>query len=107
MQLLPSNIPYREILMLYAKVLKASADSKLSNRRRRYIRAVWQANKSRRSLEFWRQYFERCEREGLHAISFEHLLYELEKRAWIEANETSQPEEYERAIRSIAQRFGV
>ena len=33
--------------------------------------------------------------------------YEAAKRAWIDANHTATPEQYETAMRAIARRYGV
>ena len=61
LELLPSNIPYREIVGLYNATMEKLAKVRdLNNDRRKLIRVAWQANKKRQSIEFWREYFEEC-----------------------------------------------
>lgn len=41
------------------------------------------------------------------AIDQDYLIYEAEKRAWINANPGATPAQYEAAMRSIAKRLGI
>ena len=59
--LLPTNIPYKEIVGLYnANMTGLSRVVDLTNDRRKAIRIAWQATKKRQTLKFWKAYFEEC-----------------------------------------------
>lgn len=60
-QILPSNIPYKEIVDLYHRSMdKLPKVRALGNDRRKLIRIAWQASKSWQNLDFWKAYFEEC-----------------------------------------------
>lgn len=59
--ILPSNIPYKEIVALHNGTMDKLPKVKvLSNDRRRLIRTAWQASKHWQTLGFWKAYFEEC-----------------------------------------------
>lgn len=59
--ILPSNIPYKEIVSLHNAIMDRLPKVKvLNNDRRRLIRSAWQASKGWQKLEFWKAYFEEC-----------------------------------------------
>ena len=59
--ILPSNIPYKEIIGLYNSTMeKLPKVRELNNARRKVIRTAWTESKKRQSLEFWKAYFEEC-----------------------------------------------
>lgn len=61
LELLPSNIPYKEIVSLFNGLLgKLPMVRELTQKRRILIRSAWQAAKRRQSLDFWKRYFEEC-----------------------------------------------
>jgi hypothetical protein len=61
LEILPSNIPYKEIVTLFNEHMgKLPMVRELTQKRRIAIRTAWQANKRRQSLEFWKRYFEEC-----------------------------------------------
>lgn len=63
-ELLPTNIPYKEIVSLYnATMEKLPRVRTLSNERRRAIRAAWTESPKWQSLKFWQQYFEECQND--------------------------------------------
>lgn len=60
-QILPSNIPYKEIVELYHRSMdKLPKVRTLGNDRRKLIRLAWQASKGWQKLDFWKAYFEEC-----------------------------------------------
>lgn len=59
--LLSSNIPYKEIVSLYNENMgKLPMVREMTKKRRDLIRNAWQAAKHRQSLRFWKAYFEEC-----------------------------------------------
>jgi hypothetical protein len=59
--ILPSNIPYREIVALFNEHMVALPRVReLTNKRRQLIRSAWQASKVRSLFPFWKCYFEEC-----------------------------------------------
>ena len=62
--LLPSNIPYKEIVGFYNEHMgKLPMVREMTKKRRDLIRNAWQAVKHRQTLKFWKQYFEECSEE--------------------------------------------
>lgn len=60
-QILPSNIPYKEIVDLYNRSMdKLPKVRAVGNDRRKLIRIAWQASKGWQKLDFWKAYFEEC-----------------------------------------------
>lgn len=60
-EILPSNIPYKEIVSLFNEHMgKLPMVRELTNKRRVLIRGAWQASGKRRTLKFWKAYFEEC-----------------------------------------------
>lgn len=61
-ELLPSNIPYKEIVTLFNEHMgQLPMVRELTLKRRQLIRAAWQASKVRRELKFWKAYFEEAQ----------------------------------------------
>lgn len=59
--ILPSNIPYKEIVTFYNENMgKLPMVREMTNKRRELIRGAWNASKKRQSLKFWKAYFEEC-----------------------------------------------
>lgn len=59
--ILPTNIPYKEIVTLFnEKMGKLSMVRELTLKRRQAVRAAWSASKVRQELKFWKAYFEEC-----------------------------------------------
>ena len=59
--LLPTNIPYKEIVGFYNEHMgKLPMVREMTKKRRDMIRNAWQASKLRQTLKFWQQYFEEC-----------------------------------------------
>jgi len=59
--ILPSNIPYSEIIALYNRIMTGLPKVKEKTQKRRLlIRAAWTASKRRQTLKFWEAYFEEC-----------------------------------------------
>lgn len=59
--LLPSNIPYKEIVSCYNEHMgKLAMVREMTKKRRDLIRSAWHASKGRQSLKFWQAYFEEC-----------------------------------------------
>lgn len=60
-EILPSNIPYKEIVALFNEHMTILPRVReLTNRRRSLIRSAWTASKKRQSMKFWKAYFEEC-----------------------------------------------
>lgn len=60
-EILPSNIPYKEIVALYNNLMeKLPRVRHLNNARRELVRKAWQSSKECQVLTFWKQYFEEC-----------------------------------------------
>jgi hypothetical protein len=59
--ILPTNIPYKEIVALFNEHMgNLPRVRELNNDRRKLIRAAWGGSKVRRDLKFWKSYFEEC-----------------------------------------------
>lgn len=59
--LLPTNIPYKEIVALYNEHMgKLPMVREMTNKRRDLIRNAWNTGKHRQTLKFWKAYFEEC-----------------------------------------------
>jgi hypothetical protein len=59
--LLPSNIPYKEIVSFYNEHMgKLPMVREMTKKRRDLIRNAWHASKQRQTLKFWQSYFEEC-----------------------------------------------
>jgi len=62
---LPSNIPYKEIVALYHEhMVRLPRVTKLSNDRRALLRKAWHFSKDWQRIEFWKQYFEECSEDA-------------------------------------------
>ncbi len=60
-EILPSNIPYKEIVALHNGTMdKLPKVKMLGNDRRKLIRLAWQASKAWQRIVFWKAYFEEC-----------------------------------------------
>ena len=63
--ILPSNIPYKEIVSLYHEhMVKLPRIVKVSNDRRALVRKAWHFSKDWQRMEFWKQYFEECSEDN-------------------------------------------
>lgn len=63
--LLPTNIPYKEIVGFYNEHMTGiAAVREFTKKRRELIRGAWQASKTRQTLKFWKQYFEECSEDA-------------------------------------------
>ena len=61
---LPSNIPYKEIIGIFNAVMTGLPKVReQTQKRRQLIRSAWQASKRRQSLKFWQAYFEECQED--------------------------------------------
>lgn len=59
--LLPSNIPYKEIVGFHNEHMgKLPMVREMTKKRRDLIRSAWGASKNRQTLKFWEAYFEEC-----------------------------------------------
>ena len=60
-EILPSNIPYKELVALFNEHMTALPRVReLTQKRRALIRSAWTASKRRQTMKFWKQYFEEC-----------------------------------------------
>lgn len=59
--LLPTNIPYKEIVALHNEHMgKLPMVREMTKKRRDLIRNAWHASKQRQTLKFWQAYFVEC-----------------------------------------------
>jgi hypothetical protein len=65
LEILPSNIPYKEIVALFNEIMeKLPKVREMTNKRRALVRTAWFVNKNRRSVNFWKSYFEECQEDN-------------------------------------------
>lgn len=59
--LLPTNIPYKEIVGFYNEHMgKLPMVREMTKKRRDLVRSAWSAGKHRQTLKFWQAYFAEC-----------------------------------------------
>ena len=62
----PTNIPYKEIVRLYNRIMGKNFPTVfITPKRRQLIRAAWLAHKNRQSMDFWEGYFNDCKNSPL------------------------------------------